>query len=252
MALLKEPVPHEWADILRRNVALYGLIGKAERSRLQSILRIFIAEKNWEGCNGQEVDDEVKVTIAGNAAMMLLGMKHDYFSHIPSILVYPSGYQNPAERRAGVGMILESKSARLGEAWEHGPVVLAWDCVIEESRSLYAGRNVVIHEFAHQLDYLNGRADGVPRLGSKQQLARWHEVMLSEYEELVRDSQDGKATLLDEYGATNPAEFFAVASECFFENPVIMEKEHGQLYAVLQEYYRQDTAQRLSHKQART
>ncbi|MDZ4742864.1 MAG: zinc-dependent peptidase [Verrucomicrobiota bacterium] len=248
IALLKEPFPQNWLQILENNVALYSLVSKAEQSHLQSIMRIFISEKNWEGCNGQEINDEIKVTIAGNVSVMLLAMKHDYFSHMASVLVYPSGYQNPAERKARNGVIMEGNSARLGEAWEHGPVVLAWDCVLEQSRDPYPGRNVVVHEFAHQLDFMNGFADGTPLLKSKAQYIEWHAVMKDEYERLVEDSIHGRVTLLDDYAATNPAEFFAVASECFFENPLQMAHKHHKLYDVLKGYYRQDTAMRMSHK----
>ena len=142
------------------------------------------------------------------------------------------------------GLVMEGPSQRLGEAWYRGPVVLSWDAANPDGRHSSDGTNLVFHEFAHQLDMLDRSIDGTPPLGSREQYERWQEVMSAEFERLVDASERGEATLLDQYGATDPAEFFAVATECFFERPLPMRRRHPQMYEVMREYYRQDPAAR--------
>jgi Mlc titration factor MtfA (ptsG expression regulator) len=248
--LLASAFPDAWLRYMRQNVALYALLSDAEQGKLRDDLRVFISEKNWEGCGGMAVSDEVKVTIAAQACLLLLAIEHDYFGRVRSILVYPSGYRSPSERHVQGGTIEESDEGRLGEAWYRGPVVLAWDSVLAGGRSLDDGRNVVLHEFAHQLDFLDGLADGTPLLENDAQYRTWQKVMTEEYERLCRESAKGHATLLDEYGSTNEAEFFAVATECFFEKPRPMQRRHPLLYDVLRDYYKQDPAKRLEPRKS--
>lgn len=141
--------------------------------------------------------------------------------------------------------MVEGESHRLGEAWSNGPVVLSWQDVEIGGMNERDGHNVVLHEFAHKLDVNDGSVDGVPFLDSNEQINEWSEIMSKEYERLVQASEHGKATLLDHYGATNPGEFFAVATECFFEKPVQMQHKHPDLYELLKGYYKQDTAARM-------
>jgi MtfA peptidase len=236
--LLATPFPDEWLGYLRKNVASFALLTEAEQARLRDDLRVIVAERNWEGCGGLTLTDEIKVTVAGEASRLLLGIEHDYFSRVPSILIYPSGYRAPADRDGDV------HEGRLGEAWYRGPVILAWDAVLAGARNHDHGRNLVLHEFAHQLDFLDGYADGTPPLESAAQRKRWHDVMTAEYNRLIRDSEHGHPKVLDEYGTRNPAEFFAVVTECFFERAVPMKQRHPELYALLKDYYRQDPAER--------
>jgi MtfA peptidase len=238
--LLASPFPEEWLAYLRKNVALYAQLTEAEQARLRDKLRVFMGERHWEGCGGLTVTDDMKVTIAAQACLLLLNIENDDFSRVPSILLYPSGYSAPAERRNPDGTV-GGIPGRLGEAWYRGPVILAWDSVIAGGHD---GQNVVLHEFAHQLDFLDGYADGTPPLSSREAYRRWHKVMNAEYDRLVLESAHGRARVLDAYGATNPAEFFAVATEAFFEKPVQLRHRHPALYAVLRDYYRQDTAER--------
>lgn len=239
--ILAQPFPPEWLHYLEQNVLHYRYLSGAEQARLRDDLRILVAEKNWEGCGGLGMTDEIKVTIAAQACLLVLGMEHNYFDRVKSILVYPYGYH--AEGREAGG-ILESPSARLGEAHYRGPVILSWAEVLEDGRRPSHGKNLVYHEFAHQLDMLDGVINGTPPLKSRAQAERWKEVMTAEYESLIRASEHGRATLLDQYGATNEAEFFAVATECFFDRPVPMQQRHPQLYQLLGEYYNQDPAAR--------
>jgi MtfA peptidase len=222
-------LPTEWLAIIERNVPFWVSLAQADRRELEGHIRVFLAEKHFEGCNGLELTDEIKVTIAANACLLLLGLEPDCFRRVRSVLVYPTEFRVP-----------EYQGGRLGEAWYRGPVVLTWDTVVPGGRHYLEGRNVVLHEFAHQLDYLDGEINGTPPLRDAEQAERWRGVMTAEYDKLVKDCTRGRATLLDEYATKNPAEFFAVATECFFEQPVRTRRRHPLLYDLLREYYRLD------------
>ena len=205
-------------------------------------MQVFVAEKEWDGCDGQEMTEEIKVTIAGQACLLLLGINHDYYPTVQTVLVYRTTYTARWERPSWEDGVDEMQSLRrLGEAHYLGPVVLAWNAVIRGP----AGANLVLHEFAHKLDMQDGWIDGTPQLASKDQYKRWSQVMGETYRELCDRVDRGKATLLDEYGATDEAEFFAVATECFFEKPVQLRRRHPELYEVLSGFYNQDPAQRV-------
>lgn len=241
--ILATPFPDEWLGFLDRNVSLYPQLSERDQARLRDDLRILVAEKHWEGCGGLVMTDEIKVTIAAQAAVLLLGIDHDYFARVMSILVYPSGFRSP-DGWTREGGIVDLSIGALGQAWYDGPVILAWDSVLAGGRDPKDGQNVVLHEFAHQLDYLDGTADGTPPLRHQSDYKQWQEVMTREYERLKAESEHGRPQVLDSYGATNHAEFFAVATEAFFEKPRQMYSRHPELYAVLSEYYGQDPAQR--------
>jgi len=231
--------PTDWLIYLQKNVGLYALLTDPERKKLHDDLRIFIAETTFEGCGGLKITDEIKVTIAAQASLLLLGFQHDYFESVHTILVYPAGFRSPEGWTSPDGVV-HLDVGYLGEAWHHGIVILAWEAVLAGGRKPRDGRNVVLHEFAHQLDYLDGFADGAPPLRNRAQYGKWHEVMTAEYRQLVAASEQGESVVLDAYGATNPAEFFAVATECFFGKPVQMRRRHPQLYEILKEYFCQD------------
>jgi MtfA peptidase len=241
--ILATPFPDEWLDYLDRNVPLYGRLNEREKAVLRDDLRILVAEKHWEGCGGLTMTDEIKVTIAANAALLLLGIDHDSFARVMSILVYPSGFRSPDGWRRSDGTV-DMAGGALGLAWYDGPVILAWDAVLSGARDPKDGQNVVLHEFAHQLDYLDGLADGTPPLRHQEDYQQWHDVMTREFERLKAESEYGHPKVLDSYGATNHAEFFAVATEAFFEKSRQMYSRHPELYAVLSEYYGQDPAAR--------
>jgi Mlc titration factor MtfA (ptsG expression regulator) len=241
--LLATPFPAEWLQYLRSNVSTYTTLSEAEQAKLRDMLRVFIAEKTWEGCGGLRMTDEIKVTIAAQACLLVLGYDDFYFEKLRTILVYPHGYVAPQETVNQAGIVDASGSARLGEAHYRGPIVLSWSDALAGGKTHRDGKNLVFHEFAHELDMLDGAADGTPPMPDGK-LARWRDVMTTEYHRLLRDSEHQRATLLDEYGTTNEAEFFAVATECFFEKPVQMQRRHLQLYEVLRDFYRQDPAAR--------
>jgi Mlc titration factor MtfA (ptsG expression regulator) len=245
--LLAEPFPTEWLRHLQNNVAHYQYLSSVEQRRLRDSLRIFIDEKHWEGCNGLVVTDEMKVTIAAHASLMTLGLPGEPFRYVLSILIYPAGYSAPSERWHH-GWSIMGESARLGESRYRGPVILSWAEIANESHHPGSGNNLIWHEFAHQIDMLDRSTNGTPPLETQAARQQWHDVMTSEFEQLRRDARDGRATLLDTYGAENEAEFFAVTTECFFDAPVELRETHPRLYELLANYYRQDPAARIASR----
>ena len=245
--ILSAPFPEPWLACLDRNVWHYALLSEDERRKLRDDLRIFVAEKNWEGCGGLVLIDEIRVTIAAQIALLVLGLDHDYFSSVKSILVYPAAYAVPVQARGS--LIVGEVDARLGEAWYRGPVILSWDAALAGGRGRARGQNLVLHEFAHQIDMQDRDVDGTPPLKDLAQLQQWQAVMADEFEELHRISRRGGRSLLDQYGVTSEAEFFSVATECFFERSRAMRLKHRRLYDTLRLYYGQDPAARLDRRQ---
>jgi Mlc titration factor MtfA (ptsG expression regulator) len=243
--IVEQPFPPEWLEWLAQRVPHYRRLNDADQEKLRKLVQVFVAEKIWEGCKGLTVTDEMKATIAGQACLLLLGIEHDYFRNVKTILVFPRQFV-PRENQDmdESGVIHESNEAALGQAWENGPVILSWADSKAGGRNHQDGLNVVLHEFAHKLDLRDGMVNGTPPLQDRQQYTRWAEVMRREYEQLVENSRKRRATLLDDYGATDPGEFFAVAVECFFEKAIQMRQKHRELYETLSDYFRQDPAAR--------
>jgi hypothetical protein len=223
--------PAEWPAILQANAFHYQLLNAEERSLWIEDIQNFIAIKNWEGCRGFEITEEVKVTIASQACLMLLGREHDCFKRVRSILVYPSAFKVIDEDHPPI--------PALGLAVPHGPVLLAWDVALEEARDSSSGRNVVIHEFAHQLDFLHGNSDGTLDLDGQGE--RWRHVVTEEYRRLRRLTREGRETFLGDYAASSQLEFFASISETFFTQPRALKHYHPSLYSVFAETYAVDT-----------
>jgi Mlc titration factor MtfA (ptsG expression regulator) len=244
--LVAAPFPEAWKQILLANVYHYARLADSEQAKLHDDLRVLVAEKNWEGCGGLQINDEIKVTIAAQASLLLLGFQDEYFDNVLSILAYPDAYVAPGQTISKGGLVLQGDSGREGEAWYRGPVILSWADALAGGREEHDGDNLVLHEFAHQLDMLGGRvADGTPPMPTRAQHDRWQMVTRAEYDRLVHDCHHGRRVLLDCYGTTDMSEFFAVATECFFERPREMSRLHPQLYAVLRDFYRQDPGSRV-------
>ena len=235
--LLAEPFPDEWLSYMQTNVVPYSLLTAGEQAKLRDRVRVFVAEKTWVGCGGLAVDDEMKVTVAAQACLLVLGIDYEYhYDKIQSVLLYPDTYLHPPSMSEG---LVHEEHPIYGEAWHRGPIVLSW----KNTRSLAEeGGNLVFHEFAHHLDDLDGDMDGMPPL-ERGQVRQWDRVVEKEYRRLIRASERGRATLLNQYGATNRAEFFAVATECFFERPIALRRRHPELYDILRDFYRQDPAE---------
>jgi hypothetical protein len=241
--LLAEKFPRDWLDILARNVPYYSWLPAAKQEQLRDDLRILIAEREWFGCADLEITDEMRVTIAAQACLLVLNLQPTYhYERIKSVLVHPGPYRRPPPRWNHVGGAALDGAVLLGEAWHRSPIVLAWQSVLDGASDPHDGDNVVFHEFAHHLDGLDGDVNGTPPLETREQYRVWDTVTQAEYQRLVRATREGKPSFLREYGATNHAEFFAVATESFFERGPAMLRELPELYGVLRDFYRQDTA----------
>lgn len=247
--ILATPFPSEWERHVQSNTPYYQYLNSEEKKRLKDLIQIFIAEKYWLGCNSLELTDEIKVIIAAHACLMILALPNDYYRNVESIYVYPTTIFSP-ESSAGFFEVrttpVRGPMPILGEAHHSGPVILVWDAVKKETRHPEHGHNVVFHEFAHKLDMLDGSADGTPLLTTPEQYQWWVEICSKEYLELCNKVEHGKPTFFDSYAATDEAEFFAVITEYFFCKPKKMKHHHPELYQVLQGFYRQDPAMRIS------
>ena len=233
------PLPEAWREIIRRNVPLYRRLSAEQQRELEGHVQVLLAEKHFEGAGGLELTDEIRVTIAAHAALLLLGREPSYYPALYTIVVYPSIYSAPVENAEETGIVEEGLEERLGESWRRGVIVLAWDAARAGALCVEDGENVILHEFAHQLDEETGTADGTPYLDSRSQYRSWARVLGAELERL---REFGSSGVLDEYGAENPSEFFAVATEAFFERPADLERRHPALYGELRRFYRLDLA----------
>ena len=245
-ALLRAPFPPEWERILKSNLPPYKHLTAKLQNELKGLVNIFLDEKAFEGCGGLEITDEMRVIIAAEACLLLLN-KHvtACFPSLDTVLVYPHAFIAKARMAldsatTGGGVVEDDELARIGESWGTGVVVLAWDHVKSGAADFADGQNVVLHEFGHQLDQASGSANGVPPLGSSTSYRSWATVLGREYDHLRDMAKHHKKDVIDAYGATNPAEFFAVATEVFFEKPSQMESKHPELFEQLMAYYRLD------------
>jgi len=218
----------EWSDIFLHCVPFYRNWPGELKDKLADTVKILIAEKNWEGCDDLVLTEEMKVVISAQIARMLVGTEGYYFDGVLTILVYPQSF----ERESRNGLLVGSEH-RAGEAWQGGPIVLSW----RDVANYYEGHNLVIHEFAHHLDGIDGMMSGDPVFGTRDGLARWQDIAKREYAQLMHDVNSGQQTVLDPYGTKNKAEFFAVASEAFFEIPSRLKHRHSELYDSLAEVY---------------
>lgn len=236
--LRAQPFPQAWRRILRRRVPLAQRLPADLHMRLKQEIQVFLAEKPIIGCDGLVVTDEMRVTIAAQACLPLLGARRGYYPQLKQILLYPGAFvvDRPVSEPGGV--LREQRRALAGESWVQGQVLLSWRDVQAGAADPRDGHNVVIHEFAHQLDQAKGHANGAPLLSDAQAYRRWSTVMQNEFDALQSRLARGEASLIDAYGATDPAEFFAVSSELFFERPLDLAQEHPALYGVLSAYYR--------------
>ncbi len=235
--LIAEAFPTWWEPILRRNVGHDALLPPELRTRLRAILRVLVAEKRWEGARGFTITEEVKVTIAAQAAIPLLGLDdHDYLDRVPTIIVYPSPFRipNPDDdyEEDDIG-----EEGIAGQAVYRGPVILAWDEVIPEGREPALGFNVVIHEFAHQLDFMDREVDGTPPLKSRAQATEWQRVMSVAFANHTRMLKANEPTFYTEHAADNETEFFADATEAYFCNPHNLKAHDPDVFRVLMGYF---------------
>lgn len=241
-ALRAHPVSAELVDTLRRNVRIYASLPADVRDELHGHINVFLDEKRFFGCDGLKITNEMCFTIAGTACLLLLNRETAYFPGFTSVLVYPDAYVAKEVNYDG-DIEIHEQVERAGESWEGGPVILSWIDVLDSTRDDADGYNVVLHEFAHKLDEENDGTNGLPVLDDPEHYRSWGEVLAREYQALAERVHHGTNHVIDEYGLTAPEEFFAVATESFFEKPVAMRKTLPDLYAQLRNAYRVDPAQ---------
>jgi Mlc titration factor MtfA (ptsG expression regulator) len=238
--LWSQPFPAAWEDVLQTNMGHYPRLSASAREQVRRIARILVAEKIWEGCGGLVMTEEIQVTIAGQAALLLLGMEHDYFARVLSIIVYPMAFHLAKPDETGDEAFTRDDLAAEGQAVYRGPVILSWDEVLGEGREPELGHNVVVHEFAHQLDFLDNQADGVPPLPTRQLLQRWKKEMPQALAAHRAALERGEETFFTEHAGKDEAEFFADASEAFFCLPEDLREAFPAIYDLLAGYYRVD------------
>lgn len=238
-----EAFPPAWRAIIRRNVPLAASLPADLQGQLRRHIQVFLAEKAFVGCQGQVIDDEVRVTIAAQACLLLLNRPTDYYPVLRQVLVYPSAFSADITHTDEIGVVQSGRDWRAGESWQEGQVILSWEDVLSGAANPHDGWNVVIHEFAHQLDSETGLTDGTPALTNRARQASWSRVMQAAFDALVLAVDHGEDdTFLDPYGASDPVEFFAVVTEAFFEQGPELRAHHPALFDELQAFYRVDTS----------
>ncbi len=237
--IARQPFPAAWRDIVRRRVPLASELPATQQLRLKKQIQVLLADVPVIGCAGLEVDDEVRVTIAAQAAFLLLG-RGGSFGNLRQVLVYPGHFVVPRSEVGAGGVVHEGRDVLAGQSWQRGQVIVAWDAVLDGAADPHDGANVVMHEFAHQLDQDTGAANGAPYVGRGALQRDWARVMNHEFDLLLARLARAEPGLIGPYAATSPAEFFAVATELFFERPAALAAERPELYEQLRRCYRLD------------
>jgi MtfA peptidase len=235
----QRPFPAAWREIVRRRVPLARELPAAQQLRLKKCIQVLLAEVPFTGCAGLEVTDEMRVTIAAQAAFLLLG-RGGSFGNLREVLIYPGHFVVPRSEAGMGGVVHEGRDVLAGQSWQRGQVIVAWDAVQDGAADPHDGANVVMHEFAHQLDQATGAANGAPHVGRGAIQQVWAMVMNQEFDALRLRLARAEPSLIDTYGAINPAEFFAVTTELFFERPDALAAERPALYEQLKRCYRLD------------
>jgi len=239
----RRPFPAEWNAILRRTFPRIGRLSAADRTELEGLIHVFLAEKRFEGAAELIVTDEMRLTIAAQACLLLLHRVADPYPGLFSVIVYPHEYLASQRVRDEIGLVRETRQVRLGETGARGAVVVSWDAAERGASDENGGRSVVLHEFAHLLDAEAGGFDGAPRLRHRTMYADWSLILEREFDALRRGGGTDDLLDLDAYAATSPAEFFAVATERFFQAPHALAHRRPALFAALAGFYEQDPRQ---------
>jgi Mlc titration factor MtfA (ptsG expression regulator) len=240
--ILTGPFPEAWMGAVEGALPFWPRIGEADRTRLLQDVRLMVAEKNWEGCGGLEITDRIRVTIAAQACLLILGLDYDWYDRVVSILVYEHSFEAPDREVVGDHQVQEGEIEALGQAVYRGPVVLSMDSIRPDGKTLEARGNVVVHEFAHKIDFLDGVVNGTPPLQDRDLAARWGRVMTSEFRKARTRQDRGEAGFIPEQGLTDEAEFFAVLTELFYEDPRGLRENHADLHDLLRDFYGRDPA----------
>ncbi len=241
-----DPIPREWPDLTKRHVPLAGRLAVADKQRLYRLMQLFLKHVGIEGCGGLEITEEIRVTIAAQACLLLLKLDYPKYTRVGRVLVYPSSFVPKTVALHPSGQVVRADVPLQGQAWQSGIVVLGWDAVQRDTRLGSDGDNVVLHEFAHMLDAEDGKMDGLPILDSASAIRVWAALLSDQFAKHVTRTEAGDLTTLRPYGAENHAEFFAVATEVFFEKPVELRDHEPRLYELLKTFYKLDPASVIS------
>lgn len=227
--------------VIERSIPFYRQLAPDLQRQLQRMVVQFLHQKKFIGCAGLEVSDEMRLTIAAQACLLLLNKPSKVYRELHTILLYPGAFIADRAEVGPGGVVTAARQQMLGESWSDGRIVLSWDDVARGTLDWQGGNNVVLHEFAHQLDSESGSTNGAPYLGSPDSYRSWSEVLSRDYANLRHEAWLGRQdSVLDHYGATSPAEFFAVVTETFFTRPWQLAERHAALYGELEKYYRVD------------
>src|SRR5699024_6438062 len=240
----KQDLPERWNKILHENVPYVKRLPDKLQEKLSGLVNVFIKEKSFEGCAGLKITDEVRVSIATQASILLLGLDDlsTFYDNVGAVLVYPKPYIAKIKSRNNSFFVQEGFQQRRGEAWPHGNVVLAWDEVQKGALDIHDGHNLVFHEFAHQLDYEYDATKQVEEYSQESHYLSWARVLGEEYHQFVQSLRNNQPTLIRKYEATNLAECFAVVTEIFVEQHQELQEKHPDLYSQLKDFYQQDPA----------
>ncbi|MCL1080105.1 zinc-dependent peptidase [Parashewanella spongiae] len=235
-AVMSQPFPKQWRSYIKQRLPFFLHLPDHLKLQLKRHIQVFIDEKQFIGCDGMQITDEVKVTIAAQACLLLLNKPTDYYPKLRQILVYPAAfYVNSPQNDNGI--VSKKRRLLLGESWQQGQVILSWRDTLISAEDPYDGHNLIFHEFAHQLDQESGNANGAPFLPNNDDYEMWSKILNQEFIKLQQCAEQQIPSLFDYYGATNPAEFFAVITEVFFEQPQAMHQDYPQLYQQLIKVY---------------
>ncbi|MEL7258811.1 MAG: M90 family metallopeptidase [Pseudomonadota bacterium] len=227
-------------EIVADTVPLLRNLPPDMQTRLEGKMNLFLDQVEFIGCNGLDVTEEMELSIAAQACLLVLNTDA-WYDHLRTILIYPGAFKSKTREHDGY-VVRESEVVRSGESWQYGPVILSWAHSKQGALNTEDGHNVVLHEFAHQLDSLSGHTDGAPLLASGQSFAEWARVFTKAYRRHVEKTEAGHNTVLSPYAATSHEEFFAVAVEVFFEKPIRLQREEPEVYAQLSELLQLDPA----------
>jgi Mlc titration factor MtfA (ptsG expression regulator) len=233
------PFPEEWQDLLAKDLPVFSSLSAQEQTRLRQLILVFLARKKFYGCAGLVVTDPMRVLIAAEACLLLLNKGWAVYPKLSSVLVYPTAFRVERDELQADGVVTSGAHNLLGESWSSGRVILSWDDVENGATDFTDGHNVVLHEFAHQLDAASGHPNGAPPLRNNSYKS-WAKVFSENFEDLTTRSRRRQKTVMDAYGTTNAAEFFAVATETFFEQPHQLYSKRPELYEELSHYYQLD------------
>ncbi len=243
LVLARNEIPHQLWQQTVADIPALSKLSAEELDRLRALALLFLHEKNLEPAGGLDLDDAMRVRIAALACRPILELGLDYYNGFVSVIVYPQEFLVRDRKHVDEAGVVHTQDEVLsGEAWEQGPVILAWQEVEASGRG--DGYDVVAHECAHKLDLLEGDINGLPPLHCGMRAGEWVEAFQAAYDDLTRRLDRGEEPWLDPYAAEEPAEFFAVCAEMFFDVPGAFRTEYPALYAQLASFFRQDPAQR--------